>query len=298
MKRLAAVAVIIAGLSCGTFAQRAGFHGGFTGSPRSGFSGSHMDFSGARPGFSAPAGGIHSVPAFRSGFSAPRPGFRPVAPRTMAPTRLAPRAPSYPLRGIRPVTTGPRMPYGTSTHRAPYHSRYGGNHSHNGYHHHPHNHVVFVNSFWPFRYWGYPYAYGYPYLWPSIFNDSDNYDSEPTSNYAVPQPYDYNNVPYQPQPEDQQDLAVPPDPSLQQPNTSHRAPYSGSTSPAPADPPVTVVFFKDGRPPEHIYNYLLTANTLTVLDQNRRDIPVSQIDVDASAKANLQAGVNFSLPVR
>ncbi len=50
MKRLTAVAVIIAGLSCGAFAQRGGFHGGFSGS-RSGFSGSHMGFSGARPGF-------------------------------------------------------------------------------------------------------------------------------------------------------------------------------------------------------------------------------------------------------
>ena len=50
MKRLAAVAVIIAGLSCGAFAQRGGFHGGFSGS-RGGFSGSHMGFSGAGPGF-------------------------------------------------------------------------------------------------------------------------------------------------------------------------------------------------------------------------------------------------------
>ncbi len=50
MKRLAAVAVMIAGLSCVAFAQRGGFHGGFSGS-RGGFSGSHMGFSGARTGF-------------------------------------------------------------------------------------------------------------------------------------------------------------------------------------------------------------------------------------------------------
>ena len=49
MKCLAAVAVMIAGLSVGAFAQRSGFHGGFSGS-RGGFSGSHMGFSGARPG--------------------------------------------------------------------------------------------------------------------------------------------------------------------------------------------------------------------------------------------------------
>jgi hypothetical protein len=62
-------------------------------------------------------------------------------------------------------------------------------------------------------------------------------------------------------------------------------------------PPVTLIF-KDGRRPEQIYDYLLTANTLTVLDRNHRDIPVGQIDLDATAKANLQAGVYFSLPVR
>ena len=287
MKYLAAVAVMIAGLSAGAFAQRSGFHGGFSGS-RGGLSGSHMGFSGTRPGFSAPAGGFHSAPAFRSGFSAPRSGFRPVAPRTPAPTRFAPRSPSYPIRGMRPVTTGPRIPYGTSTHRAPSHSSYGGNHYH--HHYYPHNHAVVVNSFWPFWYSGYPYAYGYPYLWPPIFNDSDSYDSQPASNFAAPRPYDYNNAPYQEPP-------APPDPSPQQPNTSHRATYGGAPSPSSSAPPVTLVF-KDGRPPEQILNYLLTANTLTVLDQNRRDIPVNQIDLDATTKANLQAGVNFSLPVR
>jgi hypothetical protein len=300
MKCLAAVAVMIAGLSVGALAQRGGSHGGFSGS-RGGYSGSHMGFSGARPGFSVPVGGFHSPPALHNGFSAPRSGLRTVAPRTLAPTRFAPRSPSYPIRGMRPVTTGPRMSYGTLTHRVPYHSSYDGNHYHHGHHYYPHNLAVVVNSFWPFWYSGYPYAYGYPYIWPSIFNDSNNYD-QPASNYATPQPYDYNNVPYQmqpyqPQPEDQQEPHPLPDPFPQQPNPSHLGPYNGAPSPPSSAPPVTLIF-KDGRPPEQIYNYLLTPNTLSVLDQNRRDIPVSQIDVDATAKANLQAGVNFSLPVR
>ncbi len=287
MKRHVAVAVMIAGLCCGAFAQRGVPHGGF---------------SGSRPGLSAPAGGFHSAPTFRSGFSASRPGFRPVAPRTMSPARFAPRPSPYPVHGMRPVPAGTGPHYGTTAHRVPYHSPYGGSHYHYGYHY-PHNHVVFVNSFWPYWYGGYPYAYGYPYLWPSIFNDSDSYGSQPASNYLAPQPYDYNNAPYQvqpyqPQPEDQQEPPAPPDPSPQQPNTSNRAPYSGAPSPVPSSgPPVTLVF-KDGRPSEQIYNYLLTPNTLTVLDRNRRDIPVSQIDVDATAKANLPAGVDFSLPIQ
>jgi hypothetical protein len=194
------------------------------------------------------------------------------------------------------------MSYGTSTHRVPYHSSYGGNHYHHGHHYYPHNHAVVVNSFWPFWYPGYPYAYGYRYVWPPIFNDSDNYESQPASNYAARPPDDYNNVPYQtqpypPQPEDQPEPPAPPDSFPQQPNTSHRALYSGAPSSASFAPPVTLVF-KDGRPPEQIHNYLLTANTLTVLDQNRRNVPVSQIDLDATTKANLQTGVNFSLPIQ
>jgi hypothetical protein len=191
-----------------------------------------------------------------------------------------------------PVTTGSRLANGTSLHRSPYHSPYGANHHNSGYHYHPHNHVVFVSSYWPYWYSGYPYAYGYPYIWPSIFNDSDSYDSQP-----APPPFDNNNIPYLPPPEDQQEPAAPPDSSPQPPNASYRAPYSGAPLSATSAPPVTLVF-KDGRPPEQIYNYLLTANTLTVLDKNRRDIPVSQIDLDATAKANLQSGVNFALPAR
>jgi hypothetical protein len=56
------------------------------------------------------------------------------------------------------------------------------------------------------------------------------------------------------------------------------------------------VVFKDGRPNEHIHNYLLTATTLSVLDRQRRDIPVDQIDLVATVRMNHEAGVDFSLP--
>jgi hypothetical protein len=200
-----------------------------------------------------------------------------MSPGYAGPSRLAPGSPSYPVRGPRPVAGGPRVP-SSSMHRAPYHSPYGGNHFHDG-HHHPHNHVVFVNG-------GYPYGWGYPYVWPSIFNDSDSYDSQPDSNYAAPQPSDYNNDPYQAQPDD---------PAPREPNAS-RASYSGAPA---SSAPVTLVF-KDGRRPEQIHNYLLTASMLTVLDQHPVDIPipVDQIDLEATARANRQAGVEFSVPGR
>jgi hypothetical protein len=174
--------------------------------------------------------------------------------------------------------------------RAPYHSPYWGNHHHDGYRH-PHNHIVYVNSGWPIWGWGYPYGWGYSL--PPIFpDDQDNYDSQTAANYAAPPPSDYNNGAYQAQPEDQQ-RSEPHEPYAQQPS---RIPYGGAQSLPPAsETPVTIVF-KDDRPPEQIHNYLLTPNTLTVLDQHRHEIPVDQIDLTATARMNLQAGVEFSLP--
>ena len=118
-----------------------------------------------------------------------------------------------------------------------------------------------------------------------------------SSYYAAPQPSDYSNGPYQAQPEDQQGTA-PREPYEQQPSTLHRAPYGAEQSLPPASEDAVTLVFKDGRPPEQIHNYLLTPITLTVIDQHRRDIPVDQIDLNATAKANLQAGVEFSIPGR
>ena len=205
---------------------------------------------------------------------------------------------------MRPTNGGPRMPSTTSTHRAPYHSPNGGNYHNNGYHnngYHNHNHVVFVNghrfvfvnSFWPTWGWGYPWGWGWGF--GDSFGDSDNYGSQPNAAYAPQQPQGYY-VPDDQAPPDDQQQPPPPESYPQQPNAG-RAPSSGAhTSPA-ASQALTVIF-KDGRPPEQVHNYMLTANTLTVLDQNRHDIPVDQINLEATAQVNIQAGVEFSLPVR
>lgn len=56
------------------------------------------------------------------------------------------------------------------------------------------------------------------------------------------------------------------------------------------------MIFKDGRPPEKIHNYMLTANTLTVLDEQYQQIPVNQIDVTATDAANRAQGLHFQVP--
>ena len=67
-------------------------------------------------------------------------------------------------------------------------------------------------------------------------------------------------------------------------------------SPEPeAESSVTLVF-KDGRPVEQIHNYILTRTMLYVRDEPHRDIPVDQLDLDATEKMNHDADVNFKLP--
>ena len=299
MKRLAAVAVMVAGFCCGAFAQ----HGG--GSHGGGFSGGHAGFSGSAGGFAG-----HGGPAFHGGFSGPSGGFARMAPPGYAGTmRYAPRASSYPGIGR------PGMPSAGSMHRGPYNSPYGRNRYGYGYRY-PYNRFAYLNG-WPWWGWGYP---GY---WPGLWDDSDSYDSQPAA-----QPPDYYNYPYQqPYPDNQQEYPYPPQPGNpqgpagaqpypqqpypqqpypQQPDPPQpdppqanvwHAPSSGAQSKLPASEALTVMF-KDGRPPEHVYNYILTPNTLTVLDQHRHDIPVDQIDLEATANVNIQAGIEFSLPVR
>jgi hypothetical protein len=58
---------------------------------------------------------------------------------------------------------------------------------------------------------------------------------------------------------------------------------------------VTLVF-KDGRPAEQIHNYMLTRTTLYVQDERRREIPVDELDLAATVKANKAAGVDFQVP--
>jgi len=70
-----------------------------------------------------------------------------------------------------------------------------------------------------------------------------------------------------------------------------------SAAPASAEAPITLVF-RDGRPNEKIHNYMLTATTLSVLDQQRWDIPLDEIDLAATAQVNLEAGVEFAVPIR
>jgi hypothetical protein len=148
---------------------------------------------------------------------------------------------------------------------------------------------------------GLPYSLGlidpgylsYP---DSGYDDSTGYDAA-----QQPQPDDYGPLPPQQYagPPPQQYAGPPPDQAYAAPGSSYRPPYQSPQSEVslPSQEAVTLIF-KDGRPNEQIYNYMLTRSTLYIQGQHLREIAVDQLDLAAMAKVNGEAGVVFQLPSR
>jgi hypothetical protein len=269
-------------------------HGGGGGFSHSGGSVGH---------FSAPSSGFHSAPAphfssgFRGGFNAPPPrfssspsNFRSYRPGIPANLRSPGYRGSYSSRSTYPI-----QGEGTNRFRQPYRGN-GGDRDHDRDRDRDHRR-------YGFGYWNSPYAI--PYLYPyngwldSGFYD-DSADNGSYDNYVTNQPYPdadsdqgYSN--YGPPDSGQEDdQSAPPYPgAYSRPSYAPRPEYEAA--PPLSTPSVTLVF-KDGRPTQQIHNYLLSRNTLTVLDQGRHDIPVDQLDLPATEKANRDTGTDFHLP--
>jgi hypothetical protein len=146
----------------------------------------------------------------------------------------------------------------------------------------------FRQPYLPF--YGAGFAYAYPaYFDPGYLGDP-GYAPYDDSAYAAPQPpggypaQDYYPAP----PPEQADFAPPP---------LYRPPYvrSQPEQDLGTETPVTLIF-KDGRPSEQIQNYMLTRTTLYVQGQRLREIPVADLDLPATQKANKAAGLDFQLP--
>lgn len=233
MKRLAAVALIVAGFAIPACAQRATAHGGFS---------------------------VHGGPAVHGGFRASAPG-RVSRPSGFAPGRSPVATRAY-RRGI------PGNPIARSgspdrrRHRRPYVPAY-------------RTGISYGLAPWPG--WIGPEVLGYP-------DDSGNGDAQAAASDATAGDATGG---YDQQPPEQDQPAF-------------RRPYeppTGLSRPPAADTEEAVTFlYKDGRPPEQIRNYILTRTTLYVQDQPRRTIPVDQLDLAATEKANRAAGVVFQLP--
>jgi hypothetical protein len=129
--------------------------------------------------------------------------------------------------------------------------------------------------------WIGPDYFGYPGYWP---DDSSIADSPaPPPDYPSPQYPSEDLQPGAPEPP----MPVAYRPEYQRPQTQ---------SPEPAEEDALTLIFKDGRPSEQIRNYMLTRTTLYVQGHHLRAIAVSDLDLEAMAKVNREAGVDFQLP--
>jgi hypothetical protein len=121
-----------------------------------------------------------------------------------------------------------------------------------------------------------------------FYDDSFNeppYPSEPT---ALQPDYGYNEYP-----PNYPDYGAQ---YAQYPQPGEPAPVTQVPSTAATAETVTLIF-NNGQPPEQIQNYLATRTTLMVIDgTRRREIPIAELDVPATVKANRAAGIDFSLP--
>jgi hypothetical protein len=188
--------------------------------------------------------------------------------RFSAPSRFA-GSPQF-----RPAPSSPRAGFGASNFRPSYSSNGRGAYGSSRYRR------IYVSrggawSSYIVPGWIGPGYLGYPYG----YDDDSGYDNPAVAGNYAGQGYDT-----------QQD-------EPQVPNPYYASAGTSNPSPAPKSEDAVTVLFKDGRPPEEIHNYALTRTTLYVMDEHHRDIPVDEIDLDATEKLNREAGVDFKLPV-
>lgn len=265
MTRLAASALALA-LALPACAQRGGGHASFA---------AHA----AAPHFSSSFRGHAPAPGLRyaGGYPQPFARYTPAAPATRPVfyTRSRGRRGFYPYRGIG-VYSYPLVAPG-----------YPG---------------LAIGGVWPFV----DSVDSYDALDPDDpNNDTTQAPAAPDSGYpATPYPTPYPAAYPTPYPVPYPAASVPasqypaePQYGIYAPAPQPAPPAASPVQNAPGSADAVTLIFKDGRPPEQIRNYLATRTTLTVIDGSRhRDIPVAELDVPATIKANRDTGVGFQLP--
>ena len=245
-------------------------------------------------------------------------GMRPFAPGVG--TRLRQPSPAQPS----PARFGGagRAPYGGNQFRLPNHG-WSGQGDHDRDHHH--RGIYWHGGVYPY---GYPYGYGYGYGWPLFTGyvdpwlfgpDSFDYDNgygssaygppgygyAPDAGYgsagdygdSLPSPYrDYGMPGYAPQGAGGQPQYPASAQPYAQPSYSQPAYTPPANAIAAVNNEAVTVIFKDGRPPEQVHNYLLTATTLTVLDPHYQQIPLADVNLEATQAANRATGIDFRVP--
>lgn len=147
----------------------------------------------------------------------------------------------------------------------------------------------FISSFgwssfgWP--YGSYGYYPSYPPFWDS-YDASNNANAYPEQNYQLQQEISRLSDEVQRLREEQAERSVPPPPQPSPPQPQ------SSTAP----PPPTTLVLSNGRT-RKVDNYAIADGTLWVFtDQKATKIPLSELDIRATQKANEEQGVPFQVP--
>lgn len=268
MRRRITIAAFLLLLAVPVWAQHGG--GGHGGGGHAGFSGGHSGFSGGHAGFSGGhvGGAMHSFSGTRS-----TPGFS----RNFSPSARA------------GFSRGPFL-----------HNGFRGR---NSFGHRGRPGWGFRNNCRGYGCWGgygYPwYGVGYydPWLW-DWWNSDSSYDQDYNNNLALAnemnqQSLEQQQMWRQEQADGDQDNYAP-RPYASQPAPSAQRP--AADPPSPMIPP-TILVFRDQHQQE-IQNYAIVGQTLwNFTSQRTRKIPLADLDLAATQKANDDRGVTFRLPL-
>ncbi|MGA3316121.1 MAG: hypothetical protein ABSC64_06735 [Candidatus Korobacteraceae bacterium] len=179
-----------------------------------------------------------------------------------------------------------------------------------GYGYGSHHHQPYSNgSYRGYRYsrggWGYAlpyyyvpfgdYGYGYDYDYvggpdmysgpPDMYSGPPIGANESTLHIIVEQPPAQS---YRPPADDTQAEVAPPPPKVQeQPSAARDA--------KPREP--TVLVFRDGHQ-QQVGNYAIMGQTVYILDDRTQKIPLANLDVPATVKANDDRGMEFKIPAQ
>jgi hypothetical protein len=173
-----------------------------------------------------------------------------------------------------------------------------GSHSHNVHVHTFHNcfgafcgHSAFNSPWWGGG-WGWGWGWYSPWLWSSWDDQDRRFDEDYYRQYELANQWNQQSIAEQ-RMRDREDAG---DQDAYAPRSSYRssAPEVASQPSEPA--PATVLVFRDRRQQE-VQNYAIVGQTLWAFSAGKsQKIPLANLDVAATEKANDDRGVTFRVP--
>jgi hypothetical protein len=151
--------------------------------------------------------------------------------------------------------------------------------------------VFFHHHHYYFRSWPYAGYYGYPYSYPWYYGDdsysADSYQNDPASDYSSAYADNSREQAEIDRLENEVDR-------LREERDAQAS--SASQARPKTELPPTELVFRDKRT-EQVQNYAIVGKTFWVLDAQRaKKIPLADLDIPATRKANDDRGVDFQLP--